>query len=55
MSGLQPPFPIPHSPVLLEREEAENVENEAKPRKKGEVRGTCFKISFSFSLSYSDF
>ena len=34
--------PIPHPPVLLAGEEAENIRSKVKPRKKGGVGGRCF-------------
>ena len=45
--------PIPCPPVPLGGRR-ERYGSEAEPRKKGGVGGRCFKISFYFSLSYSD-
>ena len=45
----------PHcpTPCAARGQEADKIGRQVEPGKKGEVRGRCFKIWFSFSLSYS--
>jgi len=45
--------PIPRPPAPLGGRRERNG-SEAEPRKKGVMGGSCFKIWFYFSLSYSD-
>jgi len=44
--------PIPHCLAPL-GEDVEKIRRKLEPRKKGGVRGRCFKIWFYFSLSFS--